>query len=338
MNIVGRQIVVAAAHIPPFITFDQQGVANGGNIFLFLYYVSLQYNVSVVWDHSARRSGVYVDGQWTGLTGMLHYRHADLGIPMGNIPQRFEILDFLQTHTSGIIFVTRPPRTHVKWQAIVYPLAPSCWAAFFLTYFAVSAVFFLILKVSNERNPWYQTLFIPYHFTISQGFDIQIPAAAKTLVAFCMFFIFVVVTGYTSDLVSYFSFPEPDVIPRKFDALDKRRDYKVVFHNNKGTALQYFSSAHPGPVKRVRRRFEMEEDVAKCVQEALLGKKTVCVDWDLKIRSADAGNLTLPRVFKSMLVESKPVVILPLGIVFPKNSIYTGTFAFIGKYYRDMGL
>ena len=339
VNLRGRNLKVAAAPIPPYITFDPLGSINGGAHYLMLEHYGEKYNYSMKLDtETVKGTGIFRNGLWNGMTGAVYYRVADLSIMMGGTVERYGVIDFISFQDDVVFFITRPPNARIKWQAIVYPYRPSAWLAIALSYIAVTITLYLKLWVKKTPKRNFYAIFIPYQILLDQGFEISIPGRIKRLTALWMFFVIVISTGYRSDLVSYFSFPAPESIPRDFEALDRRADYKVLFNYHAGTAFQYFDSAQYGAMQRIRQRFELQPDTAACGISAALEPHTVCICWGLVIRPIISGNLSLPGAFKPMIVFGKPAVTFPIGFAFPKNSIYTDTFERLTGFHRDAGL
>ncbi|CAG7697790.1 unnamed protein product [Allacma fusca] len=338
INLSGRHLKFATAPIPPYITL-KHGRITGGSSYLIAVYLSEKYNFTMEVDFNSFHSTGYMkNGFWTGVTGALYYRRADVGLFLGHTLDRYGVVDLTYLIPDIVYFMTREPKNSIKWQAVFYPYTPRTWLLILMTYLTVMTTMFVGMKLANEEHPSRHALFIPLQISLDQGFDIRVPKSIKIITALWMGFVIVISTGYRSDLVSYFSFPDPEKIPLELEALAGREDYKVIFHYHAGTVFHYFNTAKSKVLKDIRERFILERSGAKCAIAAAMEPKSVCISWALVISGAVCGNLTLPGAFKPMVVYSKPVVSFTVGFAFPKNSVLTESFERISGYFRDYGL
>ncbi|CAG7818984.1 unnamed protein product [Allacma fusca] len=334
----GRKFRIHAGHFQPYVFLRSDGTISGGTLYKLTVVLERAFNFSTTTDVNATGSGIFRNGKWTGMTGAVFYRQYDIGQVVSVNMERYGAIDTTYFQHDWIQFVTGIPKRKISNGGLLYPFSTDVWLLLVLSYLSFSMCLAILLYFGKQKNSLNHAIMIPYQISLDQGFDIRIPNRVKFLSASWMLAMVVLTNCYRTDLIKYFSFPDFEKVPEDFHELDGMKDYNVIFNFLGGTSFQYFNGATNGVVKSIRERFVRETSSPTCIVTAVIVSKTVCVSWANLIGPVISKNLSLPGTTISLALISDSLISFTQGFAFPKNSIYTDTFARILGYIRQSGL
>ncbi|CAG7832885.1 unnamed protein product [Allacma fusca] len=312
-----------------------------GMTYDFIRTVSEIYNVSNVLDISLTKIGKSRNGSWEGFMGDLVTGKKDRLAGIGGIYSRFEVLDFSSTGAfTAVSFFVSHPKTSVKWQAIVFRFDTTVWILIFIFLIALIPLFYIHLKLKrcNDREPsdkMFLAVVIPFSTLIESC--PSIPNRARILTVVTLFYALIVGQFYSSNLISFLTFPEPEVVPQSFEDLSNRKDYIIyTIHVTGGTIEVFFNETKIETFKTIRERMINQKDFLKCAESVIFSPKTVCIGWPLAMDSIIAKNLTIHFTFNPLRttdsISSFPVI---LGL--QKNSKHFESVNSIVGWASDTG-
>ncbi|CAG7728436.1 unnamed protein product [Allacma fusca] len=323
-SIRNQPLSIAIFKMLTYVLVNSEDKPVMGMAYNFIQAVSKLYNVSASIDISLNKFGKSKNGSWEGFTGEVVSGRKDIIAGIGGLPPRFEVLDF----TSPIFFASirtflSRPRIRVKWQAILYPFDSTVWLMI-LIFFILSVSLFYIhlnLKRSNDTEPpdkIYLAIIIPFSALIQASPGI--PHRARFFTVITIFYALIVGQFYCSNLISFLTFPEPEVIPRSFEDLSNRNDYTIYIMSLGGLSTDtFFNETKIKTYVKIRERMIKQKDFLKCAEFAVLSPKTVCIGYPELLVPMIAMNFTLHSAFNP-LRTTPPCLSFPVNIVLQKNS------------------
>ncbi|CAG7821348.1 unnamed protein product [Allacma fusca] len=327
--------------IPPHLIKTSSGF-DGGN-FQVLLAVTKKLNYSFEIDASNIGTGSYRNGTWTGMTGSVYYKKADLCILNSASLERHDILDFVYIASDHIEFGTRLPSIYIKWQTVVYPFTTELWGLLGCCFVGTAILLHLELHLRSEFNNYYCTnsgLLITYKIMMDQSSELKgFSEKFKIFLGLWMLCYLVIGSAYKSDLVSFFSTQAEEEVPEDFDQLDLHQEYSIVFNYLGGTSYNYFNKSRDGVATHILPRvISFERDPGKCILEAVLNSKTVCISFHTPLKTVIARNVSLPGIAESIVLISRPIRSFSTGFAFQKKSVLTDDFAGLVGRLRDAGM
>lgn len=164
---------------------------------------------------------------WNGLVGELIKREADLAIaPLTITSARERVIDFTKPFLSlGIsIMIKKPAKKNPDIFSFMNPLSPQIWYFILLSYFAVSAMIFIVSRISpnecrieeekttngelvtkivNEFS-FFNSLWFTLGAFMMQGVDICPRSYAARVAGACWwFFTLIIISSYTANLAAF---------------------------------------------------------------------------------------------------------------------------------------
>ncbi|CAG7823190.1 unnamed protein product, partial [Allacma fusca] len=196
----------------------------------------------------------------------------------------------------------------------------------------------LILKRSNDPGPsdkMFLAIVLPFAALVQESRSI--PRRARLFTVITIFYALIVGQFYCSNLISFLTFPEPEVIPRSFEELSNRKDYTIYTMYYKGSALDiFFNQTKAEAFVQIRKRMINEPNFFKCPEHALLKQKTACISLLLIVEPFLAKNLTLHSSFNPLKI-SPPAFSIPVNIGLQKNSKHFESMNSIVGWALDTG-
>ncbi|CAG7830253.1 unnamed protein product [Allacma fusca] len=329
-----KKLKVAAALIAPHFITTSEGYGGGNYRILQAIFSKLNYSCEI--DSTVVGTGTYRNGTWTGMTGAVLYKKADIGILVSASMQRHPLIDFVYLAPDSIQFITKSPNFYVKWEAVIYPFSSGVWILLGLSFMGVALVLRIELKTKDNSTLAVEA---PYKTLLDQGYSLKSQCRLNVFLEIWMLFSIVLGTTYKSDLVSYFSSQGKESIPHDFHQLDMMKEYSIEFNFLAGTAYNYFTNARNGTAKNLVKRFNrLERSTAKCTMASILKTKPVCIGFYTTLRTYIARNLSLSGISDDIVFVSEPIVSFSSGYALRKNSIYTQDFSGLVGRLRDAGL
>ncbi|CAG7829045.1 unnamed protein product [Allacma fusca] len=323
-SIRNQHLSIAIFKLLTYVLLNSENKPIMGMTYNFIQAVSKFYNVSMSIDISLTKFGKSKNGSWEGFIGEVVTGRKDIIAGIGGLPARFEALDF----TSPIFFGSMRaflshPKTSVKWQAILLPFDTTVWLIVFI-FFVLSVTLFYIhlnLKRSNDTelpDKIYLSIMIPFSALIqaSRG----IPHRARFFTVITLFYALVVGQFYCSNLISFLTFPEPEVIPRSFEDLSNRNDYTIHMMSLGGLSTDvFFNQTKIKTFVKIRERMIKQKDFFKCAEFAVLSPKTACIGYPEILVPIIANNFTLHSGFNP-LRTTPHCLSFPINVALQKNS------------------
>ncbi|CAG7720969.1 unnamed protein product, partial [Allacma fusca] len=190
---------------------------------------------------------------------------------LGGISSRFEALDFSSPIAfASVSFYVCNPKIGVKWQAIVFLFDTTVWIVVFSFCIIAIPLFYIHLKLKRSmdtepNNKIYLAVVIPFA-TLIQACP-RIPHRAGFLTVITLFYALLVRQFYSSNLMSFLTFPEPEVIPQSFEDLSNRKDYTIyTIHLAGGTIEALFNETKIETFTNIRERMIKQKDFLKCLE------------------------------------------------------------------------
>ncbi|CAG7837871.1 unnamed protein product [Allacma fusca] len=284
-SIRNQQLSIAIFKLPPYVLLDRDDKPIMGMTYDFIQELHKIYNASVVVHISRSKLGKSQNGTWEGFMGDLVTGKKDMMAGIGLIPTRFEVLDFSSPFYYGSMnaFLSHPKIT-VKWQAIVFPFDRTVWLLVFIIFILSIPLFYIHLKLkrSNDTEPTnniFLAIIIPFSALMVQGGG-RIPPRARLLTVMTIFYAIIVGQFYSSNLISFLTFPEPEVIPRSFEDLSNRNDYAIYsLYFPGGVTHVFFNTTKIKTFTKIRERMIDMKEFLKCAELAIFTPKASCISF-----------------------------------------------------------
>lgn len=357
-NLQGRHLTVVSSNLPPYLWRDKRTGQLHGAHYQLLRAISTTHNCSFTFKTGGHiPTGIKLpNGSWTGMMGGIVHGDADLAAMMGINQIRYEAAEFTQfLHQDVMKFGIAHPKLLVKWDALFSPFKLTLWILITFTFVIFVPLFYFHLfyyqtmnsvKIGSIRKRGnsvssllYISVMIPFGLAIEQGVVVLKKPQNIRFIAI-LWLIFTLITGiaYKSHLVGFLSFPNSENIPRSFHDLYLRTGYTLVFNYLGGAGFILFNYSTSEVYKSLTRRFVHQRSSDKCIVQAAMDQKTVCIGWNLVLNNAMSNNLTLFPQFDPILFSTDIAGYAYVGVALRKNSIYTETFTRITSEMRDAGL
>ncbi|CAG7728437.1 unnamed protein product [Allacma fusca] len=340
-SIRNQQLSIALFKLSPYVVLDGNDKPVMGMAYNFFQAVKKIYNVSTTIEISLTKLGKSKNGSWEGVMGDLVTRKKDVLAAISLIPSRFEAVDF----TGPINFVSvrvflSHPKISVKWQAILYPFDRSVWFLVFIFFVASITLFYvhLTLKRSNDtelHDKMYLAIVIPFSALVQASSGI--PRRARFFTAITLFYALILGQFYCSNLISFLTFPETEVIPRSFEDLSNRKDYKIyTMYFPGGTLDMFLNETKIDTFIKIRERMTNLKDFSKCAEFAIFSAKSACIGWPVIMDPLIAKNFTLHSTFNP-LRTTPPATSFSIHVLLQKYSKHYESMNSIVGWATDTG-
>ena len=240
---------------------------------------------------------------------------------------------------ASIVFLAQLPQRKTKWTAILYAFELDSWLVTLCTCCAFAVAVFATIKRSHTecKNAAASSFFIVFNGLLGQEIHF-IPLSARSLTILWLFMSFVLTNYYCSNLLSLLTYPEVDPVPRDMVELALREDYKIVGIDLPGGSMeQYFNQSTSWELVKIWKQASFLPMV-KCVTEAVVTPKQVCLGWDFMTEGFLQTNATVNEFFYPALKSrNPPLTVLTCGVL-QKNSPYTDGINEVVGWCRDTGL
>ncbi|GFS74566.1 lig_chan-Glu_bd domain-containing protein [Trichonephila clavipes] len=150
--------------------------------------------------------GKFVDGQWTGMIGMVHRNEADIALGDLTVSDpRFKIVDFVPYTMETSTFVTKIPKAMLKSASFLMPFQWPVWilSIFLFIFMPILFKYLMIKKISQSRmyvsmigNIFNQ----PLSFNVENGID-------RILMGSWILYAVLLSSSYTALLLSSLTIP-----------------------------------------------------------------------------------------------------------------------------------
>ena len=251
-NLMGRQLIVAALHLPPFSIVETDASSNSNSSSLVsvsgtepelvkLLGQSLNFSVRYVLAAADEMWGEILDNKTrlTGLIGMLWRREVDLTIGAFYLEfSRLPFIDFTTTYkTSYDCFLVPAPRPYPLWTAVYFPFSPTVWTVTALSTLSCIAVLNAVARGSaslfppfSARDAGFRDFGFCAMFLIGDVLQVRQFREIKRLsnrAFFFSWFVFAIVvpTYYKDEMISHMTLP---VSPKPIDTLTELIDNPIT--------------------------------------------------------------------------------------------------------------
>lgn len=149
-----------------------------------------------------------------------------------------------------------------------------------------------------------------------------------------------VTTAYKSKLVSLLSFPILEDPPKTFKklAIAEPHEYKITLQYLRGAAFSLLKTSTNPTFQTIFKRMSLEEDAAKCFQNAIGTTHHVCISWDTIAEYAYNKNLS-DRYGNVPLTKAPDTsCFIAIGLVFEKRAVFKQKFDVVLSIAASMGL
>ncbi|CAG7833131.1 unnamed protein product [Allacma fusca] len=343
-SIRNQNFHAAIIDLQPHVILDADQRPKLGMIYAFYKEVFETYNLTSTLRIGLPSSSKMSNGTWNGFIGELVNGKLDIFCCMSQIWIRYEAMDFstpvFQAPVKG--YLARP-KLHVKWLAILYPFSYTVWFLVLLILFGSMPLFYihLTIKHSNEyrvsvSHAIYTAIMLPYSALFQESRTI--PPSVEVLMFATIFYSVIIRIFYTSNLIMFLTFPDPEPIPKTLEELSNREDYKIYSMRFEGAASEiYLNQTKVKAFVKIRKRQIFEPDHTKCMHAALFQEKTVCIGWPIIAEPVIVKNLTLNTIFNPF--RSTPSEFsTAVSFAFPKNFKYFKEFNSIISWSVGTGL
>ncbi|CAG7725997.1 unnamed protein product [Allacma fusca] len=180
----------------------------------------------------------------------------------------------------------------------------------------------LKLKRSNDREPadkMYSAVVITFLALIEAS--PSIPNRARIIAFITLFYAVLVGQFYSSNLMSFLTFPDPEVIPESFEELSNRDVYTIYTMHVAGSTLDMlFNETKRESLLRIKQHMTNQKDFFKCAESAVFSPITVCIDWPVIMDFTIARNFTLHSTFNPLLTVPPVSSSNSFSVALQKNS------------------
>ncbi|CAG7724681.1 unnamed protein product [Allacma fusca] len=288
------------------------------------------YNATVKLKIELGRISKFPNGTWASFVGYLVDRKIDAYFAQSQSLLLFSMIDFSTVIFDAPVRVYVPrPKVNVKWEAIVYPFDITVWILIIAGFLAIMPVIYIHLvlrrsSTSQPTDPIYLSIALPYCALLQESRPI--PDRVRMLTIMLIWYSIIIGAYYNSNLVSFLTFPEPDVVPENAIELAERQDYAINMMYYKGSAADiFFKETKAKHIMEIQRRKIDEPSFFKCIQSAVFEPRTACIGWELVVRPVIAKNFTLQSAFKP-LKETPPALSSFISMGIQKNSKHFESF------------
>lgn len=344
----GRSLRVSANTLAPYIVFISPNNITGGTHYMMLMLSATSYNFTLIWDINPTRGNgkLAKDGSASGMLGDVLNGNADIAFIARLTLGQIGVIDLTTSnYVDTLVFVTRNPEVHLKWTAVIQLFTIETWGIILLIFIALIPLYYI--KLQRASNSYLQptvpfkAFTIPFGILITQSVP-HIPERAYPLTFFWMIFVLNMNAAYNSNLSSFLTKLEPDLVPHSFEDLATRLDYNVSFNylnNGSCDCFHFFNDSTNPMIISIKERFmhHLEPDTGRCIVRAIVKSKNVCIGWESVTMIGIAQNATLYGGLKLVKV-SHSVHSSRNSIGFQRHSVYTQTFDRIFGWFRDMGV
>ncbi|CAG7727221.1 unnamed protein product, partial [Allacma fusca] len=302
-SIRNQELDLAILDLEPYVVRDSSNEPVLGLTYQFFQELIKTYNVTARLMISRSSLSKLPNGTWEGFAGDLMSHKLDFFCCMSQVLLRFQSMDFTTTlFEFPTKFYTAKPTVHVKWEAILYPFDSTVWLLILSFFFGSIPIFYIHLKLKRDRGPqpsdiFYKSIALPFS-ALLQG-SLKIPPRVKYLMVINIFYGIVILGFYSSNLISFLTFPEPEIVPETFEDLAERNEYTIYNMLYKGSSTEiFFNLTKVKALRNIRRRKIDDSDHTRCLNSALFKAKTVCIGWPILANPIIAKNLTLISAVK----------------------------------------
>ncbi|CAG7724764.1 unnamed protein product, partial [Allacma fusca] len=323
---------------PQYFTHGRKTLGTAYNI---VYYASIKYNFTFEISIAGTSVIKLDDGTFSGFEFDLVYNRSDmLFLYTASFLQHEKVDSTSYFSTASIIFLTSLPTVDTDWRAIIYPLKGSTWAAILGCALAVCCVLSLKLALASIRMHCMNSMSISLNIVFRSllGQSTTLPKGVKGLALIWIMSCFIFVNYYTSNLLSYLTYPAAENIPQDFSGLAQRSDYRINAIDLPGGPMeQFFSKTTNVEMANIRNRYILYPNWLQCVLDGVTKNKQVCVGWDFIVEGFVHMNATISKLFyPAFKSRSTPITVLTNAIL-QKNSPYLEGMNEIMCWFRDTG-
>ena len=314
-----------------------------GGTFVTLFHVASKH-FNFTYDISTERkpSGKKVNGTWIGIIGDLIDRKQDMGMALRVTHERFGILDYTQfMFYERSIFILAHPRTYTRWDSLMRPLPPLAWLLTVIAFLLFIPLLYITLNFhartyTDKTDLLYRSAMYPVAAALEQ--ELKLPDETRLLTASWTFFCLLLGVLYSDKLLLELTFPHFEPIPLNLEQVHTRPDFRMVFHFWGSTMIDRFRNKHNPMLLSLGKRLILEPDGGKCVYEAVVKPRTLCLGIRSFLSVHMAKNATLSTGFQSY--KTSEDIFFPIYISFPlqKDSIYTAAWDELAGRFRESGL
>ncbi|CAL8103754.1 unnamed protein product [Orchesella dallaii] len=268
------------------------------------------------------------NGSWTGVMGDLYSNKADLGVGCVYSLSRYPFASF----SGGIryvwlTFMVGQPKQSYSWKVMFWPFRFHLWISILVSLLSIIVVFKLISRYENLMSKSGKKFpLTAEHLTFTLvGNNVPYPEApvARFLLVVWLFASLIINTLYVSKLVGLLVFPVKHVQPKTFKELVDKPNFHFRYglDSSKGAMYGYFKESTNPTIQKVFEEREPSKPIIECLQQAVK-ENFACISWRGNAEYIAYKNLSLIQG-KSPLIaaDEDKIMIVPLGLSFPKNSV-----------------
>ena len=330
---------------PPHTVFNSNGKPILGLSVELWKAASKAFNFSYDLQTHPIKFAKHSNGSWAGFMGDIVNGKIDCMYSMlGATSERFQSIEY---GTFGIAlditFVgRRAVPTTMDWSSFITPFNGSVWLLLgLLITFLISAHYFAIITMLVNVPASHRTIAVSLNATFGPllGQCVKIIPFFRGPTLVWIFGSLIISNYYTSNLLSHITLPPMENVPRDFEELAKRPDYKIYVMDIPGGVVEvFFQTTQLPSCMNIRQRYKPLKDFSKCVIKAGTEPKTVCIGLSFMLLPLVHRHLGLIRGFQPVFAAEKPAMRQFLHSVLPKKSKYTEAVNFVTGWTRDTGL
>lgn len=330
--------------IRPSHTSPGRWISARGNYKFAFDHLMLKYNFSGnFFPSTGGGTGLKLsNGSWVGIVGDVLSGRADIGQAIGQIYHRNLVVAFtFPISYEWLSFTTGVPRRQYSWKSVYWPFEPLLWWLVIASSLLTLAFFVFLLKyLEGEWSIRKCFTYLLSSFLEQDARELDNSSPSRIIVAFWLLFSILVTTAYRSKLVSLLSFPVLEEPPKTFRALAESPDneYQITLQYLRGAAYTLIKTSTNPTFQTIFRRMELEENDAKCFQNAIGSSKHICISWDRIADYVNHKNLSDRHGNVPLVKAPDTSCFIVVGLAFRKRAIFREKFDSVLSLATSMGL
>ncbi|CAG7832348.1 unnamed protein product [Allacma fusca] len=334
----GKELEVTALEVDSNVIV-KDGAPVEGMFFKLLHSSSQYYNFTYNLEVPVFKGTTQLpNGTWTGPFGDVISGKKDLVLGGGHTHERHRYFEFPTfVELAGLRFTISPPKSNIDWTAMFYVFQPRIWfclsASTLLTILTVA----LSTHLHEYSYDMSTSMLLIIGSLLEQSTKTPKISTVRFTVGIWTLMAVVIITYYKSNFIAYITYPAGEGIPRTFEELSARSDYKLQLMNANASGRAFFMQTTNPIYVRIRDRLIIENNWIRCMTASAFEEKTTCINQDFIGYGVIAKNLTLSRVHASVEFSQDNAFNFNWNMQFTKNSKYVESFNVILRCLRDTG-
>lgn len=337
-NLSGRTLKVAYFNIAPYIAKLNNKL--DGVQYNLMTETAQRTNLTLKFYSDLKTPGFgllnVTSGTWTGLMDELVSDRAHCIPYIGPSIHRSKFLSIISGPViMPLVLCMKSPKAYRSWHAIVDPLNLIVWGSIFVTFGVVAVIYACINKMEINRSTRdhikiSRALFLLYSTFLEQSHNLPSQNVTRLVITMWLFFGIVMVTAYSSNLITSLTFLRSETVPLTFRELHEAPSYSVTFFSVGGMENELMRNSPTPFMKGIVKRMHITRNVMECLNAAT-HDKAACIGWSEYLQYAIAKNSGINTSLQNLFIpKTEPAGVVHGSVGFKKGSIFHETFSRYG--------